>query len=232
MSRVLLAADDLIESAKGIGDPLSGTLRIGIIPTISLYLLPAIAAALRATHPNLTVLWVEDKTQVLAHELAQGRIDAALLALEAELGDVDSRRDRERSLVLATSTAHPLGRSARPAHAQDLRGEQVLCSTTGTASASRRCRYVATPAREELGFVRPASAHSPRWSRAAPASPCCRGSQFPREARRGALALRRFAKPAPSARSRSCGGRRRRSRARCELAGYDGERLRGALCRS
>src|SRR5262247_3047320 len=39
-SRVLIATDDLVESAKGIGAPLSGTLRLGIIPTISPYLLP------------------------------------------------------------------------------------------------------------------------------------------------------------------------------------------------
>src|SRR5258708_21714334 len=41
--RALLAADDLVEAARQAADPLSGTLRVGVIPTISPYLLPKVA---------------------------------------------------------------------------------------------------------------------------------------------------------------------------------------------
>src|SRR6516225_6914503 len=46
--RVLLEADDLSEAARRAGDPLAGQLRIGVIPTISPYLLPSITPVLRA----------------------------------------------------------------------------------------------------------------------------------------------------------------------------------------
>src|SRR5277367_5853558 len=45
--RVLLEADDLMVAAKRAGDPLAGTLRLGVIPTVSPYLLPSVAPALR-----------------------------------------------------------------------------------------------------------------------------------------------------------------------------------------
>src|SRR5215468_3007373 len=45
--RVLVEADDLIESANRFVDPLAGTLRIGVIPTIAPYLLPQVVPALR-----------------------------------------------------------------------------------------------------------------------------------------------------------------------------------------
>src|SRR5512133_318894 len=40
---VIAAADGLVEGARGAGDPLAGTLRLGVIPTVSPYLLPSAA---------------------------------------------------------------------------------------------------------------------------------------------------------------------------------------------
>src|SRR5512145_1717045 len=59
--RVLAEADDLAAAAQRAGDPLSGTLRVGVIPTISPYLLPEIVPALRREFPRLVVHWTEDK---------------------------------------------------------------------------------------------------------------------------------------------------------------------------
>src|SRR4051812_23954171 len=62
-ARVLLRhADDLEMSARRAADPFAGTIRIGILPTISPYLLPRIAPMLRREYPRLHVLWTEDKT--------------------------------------------------------------------------------------------------------------------------------------------------------------------------
>src|SRR6185295_19085202 len=190
--RVLLATDDLIESAKGIGDPLSGTLRIGIIPTISPYLLPTIAAALRAAHPSLTVLWVEDKTPVLVHELAQGRIDAALLALEAELGDVDHAVIANDPFVLATSTSHPLGRPARPAHAQDLRGEHVLLLDDGHCFREQALQVCRDAGAEELGFRATSLGTLTQMVASGAGVTLLPRIAVPSEAKRGTLALRKF----------------------------------------
>src|SRR5262249_44666592 len=67
--RLLLEADDLIDAAKCAGDPLAGTLRIGVIPTISPYLLPAATPAIRAAYPQQRTVWVEDKTAALVRGL-------------------------------------------------------------------------------------------------------------------------------------------------------------------
>src|SRR6476619_6604054 len=53
--RVLVDADDLLDAARRLGDPLAGTIAIGVIPTISPYLLPVAAPAIRRAHPRLTV---------------------------------------------------------------------------------------------------------------------------------------------------------------------------------
>src|SRR5262245_1089727 len=87
--RVLQETDDLVQTAGRAGDPLSGRLSIGVIPTVSPYLLPAIAPALRKAYPRLTIVWREDKTADLVRQLQAGTLDAALLALEAEIGDVE-----------------------------------------------------------------------------------------------------------------------------------------------
>ena len=86
--QVLVAADDLLDVASRTGDALDGTLRLGVIPTVSPYLLPQMMPALRERHPRLTVVWLEEKTEVLVERLHAGALDGALLALEAELGDV------------------------------------------------------------------------------------------------------------------------------------------------
>src|SRR6478736_6451693 len=121
--RVLIDADDLVDAARGLGDPLAGTLAVGVIPTVSPYLLPAAAPAIRRAHPRLTVRWLEEKTEILARELHAGRLDAALLALEADLGGPLQRevigRDR---FVLAAPPTHPLAKRSRPASLGELRG--------------------------------------------------------------------------------------------------------------
>src|SRR6185369_13363479 len=66
---VLRDADDVETSARRAADPFAGTMRLGIIPTVSPYLLPRIAPALRREYPRLHVLWTEEKTPILAEQL-------------------------------------------------------------------------------------------------------------------------------------------------------------------
>src|SRR5262249_21812908 len=105
---VLHAADALAETARRCIDPFSGTLRIGVIPTISPYWLPELTPALRKAYPHLKVIWLEDKTHILVHALQSGSIDAALLALEAEIGDVEREAIAKDPFVLVA----PAGKSA------------------------------------------------------------------------------------------------------------------------
>src|SRR5258707_11818608 len=69
---LLRQADDLAEAATRLADPFAGTLRLGVIPTISPYLLPEIAPVLRRRHERLRVQWTEEKTPILAARLHAG----------------------------------------------------------------------------------------------------------------------------------------------------------------
>jgi LysR family hydrogen peroxide-inducible transcriptional activator len=123
---VLNAAVALGETARRCTDLFSGTLRIGVIPTISPYWLPELTAALHKAYPQLTVIWVEDKTHVLVHALQSGAIDAAVLALEAEIGDVEREVIAKDPFVLVAPAGNPLVAKRAPAKAAELRGATVM----------------------------------------------------------------------------------------------------------
>src|SRR5262245_49311541 len=128
---VLRQAADLVEAASRAGDPLAGRLSIGVIPTISPYLLPAVAPALHRSYPALTVAWREDKTSVLVAGLHAGTLDAALLALEADIGDVERDVIARDPFVLAAAPGHPLATRAATARPADLRDQSVLLLDDG-----------------------------------------------------------------------------------------------------
>jgi len=123
---VLHVADALAETARRCIDPFSGTLRIGVIPTISPYWLPELTPALRKAYPHLKVIWLEDKTHILVHALQSGSIDAALLALEAEIGDVEREVIAKDPFVLVAPAGNPLVAKNTPAKAAELRGATVM----------------------------------------------------------------------------------------------------------
>ena len=128
---VLRQAADLVEAASRAGDPLAGRLQIGVIPTISPYLLPAVAPAVRKRYPALTVVWREDKTSVLVAGLQAGTLDAALLALEADIGDLEREVIARDPFVLAAAPGHPLAASTATARPADLREQSVLLLDDG-----------------------------------------------------------------------------------------------------
>ncbi len=70
--------DDLVRASKG---PLAGRLRLGIIPTVAPYLLPNIISALSQHFPELDLELREAVTGTLIHDLQEGRLDLAVVAL-------------------------------------------------------------------------------------------------------------------------------------------------------
>jgi LysR family transcriptional regulator, hydrogen peroxide-inducible genes activator len=128
---LILAADDLVVAAARLGDPLAGTLRIGVIPTIAPYLLPRIAPALRRSHPKLVVGWHEDRTAELASGLREGRLDAALVALEAPLGELERVPIGDDPFLLCAPRGHPLAAGRGPLPVSALAGADVLVLDEG-----------------------------------------------------------------------------------------------------
>ncbi len=80
--RAILAAIDELEGLAASHHPLR-RLRLGVIPTVAPYLLPSVMRELTEAHPDLDVHVRESITTRLLEELAQGRIDAAIVALPA-----------------------------------------------------------------------------------------------------------------------------------------------------
>jgi LysR family hydrogen peroxide-inducible transcriptional activator len=194
---VLRETDDLVDLARRVGDPLSGTMRIGVIPTISPYLLPHLAPALHVAYPRLTALWAEDKTEVLVRDLEAGSLDAALLALEADIGDVEREVIGSDSFVLATPVGHPLGAKASPAKVSELRDASVLLLDDGHCLRAQALAFCSGAKAQELEFR--------ATSLMTLAQMVARGAgvtllpeiAVPTEARRAGLSIRPFTPPAP-----------------------------------
>lgn len=78
---ILRSVDELESLARASRDRLVGRLRIGVIPTIAPYLLPAIIGDLMRLDPSLDIRVRETVTPKLIQELAEGRLDTAIVAL-------------------------------------------------------------------------------------------------------------------------------------------------------
>jgi LysR family hydrogen peroxide-inducible transcriptional activator len=111
--------ESLVEIAQGESAPLTGELRLGVIPTIAPFLLPKALPRLRKAYPKLRLLLTEDQTARLHERLLDGRIDVMLLALPYDLRGADTLSPR----VIASRGSTPAA---------------CCCWRTGTACAITR----------------------------------------------------------------------------------------------
>ncbi len=81
---ILRAADELADLARAAAAQPMGRLRLGVIPTIAPYFLPRFLAGMKAQYPALDLHIRETVTPRLIQELADGRIDAAIVALPVD----------------------------------------------------------------------------------------------------------------------------------------------------
>ena len=109
---ILNEAEELVEAAKNAGLPLAGRFRLGVIPTVAPFLLPAALPLLRARFPKLRLFLREDLTQRLIGELKAGRLDAALIALPYDMAGLQWAHVADDELLAALPADHPLARLA------------------------------------------------------------------------------------------------------------------------
>ncbi|WP_242122833.1 hydrogen peroxide-inducible genes activator [Sphingobium sp. Sx8-8] len=88
--RVLREAEELAAIAEASGKPLTGELRMSVIPTIAPFLLPHLLPRLRAERPELKLYLREETTQAAIESLRHGNVDCVLLALPFPTGELDS----------------------------------------------------------------------------------------------------------------------------------------------
>lgn len=88
--RVLREAEELGDMVRAAGKPLSGELRMSVIPTIAPFLLPRILPRLRRDWPDLKLYLREEPSGAACESLSHGRADCVLLALPYACGDIEA----------------------------------------------------------------------------------------------------------------------------------------------
>ena len=195
--RVLGAARELRELARQSADPFRGTLRLGVIPTIGPYLLPEITPRLSKTFPHLQLLWTEARTGDLVQELKDGRLDGVLLALEADVSDLDYEVIARDPFVLAASLSHPLVKSSRPTPADVLKDQVVLLLDDGHCFREQALSFCTQASAGEHSFRATSLATLVQMVSAGTAVTLLPSLALPVENRRGQLRVRRFTSPEP-----------------------------------
>ena len=128
--RLLADLDDMRALAQSHAEPLGGQLRLGVIPTVAPFLMPQALPLLRRACPGLELLLREEQTARSLDLLDEGKLDAVLLALEADLGDVSTLPLFRDPFVFAAAAGHALA-TRKTVRAADLRAQRVLLLEDG-----------------------------------------------------------------------------------------------------
>ena len=127
---IVQSVQDLGDLARQRAKVLSGPLRLGVIPTIGPYVLPAILPRLRAVFPKLQLSVRETQTSLLERELLAGSLDLLILALPLEEAEIEELPLFDDVFALALPLDHPLRMHERVAQT-DLTGERLLLLEEG-----------------------------------------------------------------------------------------------------
>lgn len=106
-NRLLREAEELSDLVQAAGKPLSGKLRMSVIPTIAPFMLPRILPRLRKERPDLQLMLREETSQDAIESLQHGRVDCVLLALPFDTGDVETAHISEDRLFVAFPKGDP-----------------------------------------------------------------------------------------------------------------------------
>jgi LysR family hydrogen peroxide-inducible transcriptional activator len=128
--RIIREAEQLVEATRAVREPLTGTVRLGTIPTIGPFLLPRVLPSLREAYGNLKLYLVEDLTYRLIEQLHRGQLDVVVLALPYECGPVETVVLFEDPFVVGLPRQHPLAKESR-IDPQRLRHENLLLLKDG-----------------------------------------------------------------------------------------------------
>ena len=104
----MVALEAIAETAAAARAPMSGPLRLGMIPTVGPFLLPRLMPALRSAFPRLRLFLREDTTGRLIESLELGRLDLALLALPCDCAGADTLPVARDPFLAALPAGHPL----------------------------------------------------------------------------------------------------------------------------
>src|ERR1700741_691788 len=128
--RVLREAEELGDLARAAGRPLSGEMRMSVIPTIAPFMLPRILPRLRRDYPDLKLFLREEPSAAACEGLHHGRTDCVLLALPYACGEVSSQFLFEDRLFVA-GPASEIGEASLAMKADDIDETRLLLLEDG-----------------------------------------------------------------------------------------------------
>ncbi len=149
---VLNEVEQIRAIARRTLDPESGTIRLGIIPTLAPYLLPHVVPRIRERFPRLELLLVEEQTDVVLRQLREGRLDAGVLALPIHDNQLHTEFLFAEPFLLAVPEGHRLARR-KSLRLDDLADQNLLLLEDGHClrdQALEVCRLAG--AGERTGF--------------------------------------------------------------------------------
>jgi LysR family transcriptional regulator, hydrogen peroxide-inducible genes activator len=128
--RIVEEASRIREVASHAKDPMDRTVHLGVIPTLGPYYLPHVLTRVRQAHPRLRLLLREEMTPHMLAHLAEGKLDAGLLALPVSDPALEVVPLFVEPFLAAVPAEHPLAR-ARTVSLDDLAGAGLLLLEEG-----------------------------------------------------------------------------------------------------
>jgi LysR family hydrogen peroxide-inducible transcriptional activator len=215
--RMLDEGEEIVALARHNTDPLSGKLRLALIPTIGPYLLPRVMSRLRKALPHLGLMLYEYQTEALLKRLRDGELDVGILALPVNQEGLETRSLYSEAFTVALPNQHPLADRAT-IKVPDLKGHTLLLLEDGHCLRDQALEVCSRIDVREVEDFRATSLETLRQMVIAGLGVTLMPQtavEAPFGSQRG-LTIRQFAKPAPS---RSVGAVWRKSSTRTTALG-------------
>ena len=149
---ILSLSSDLVDAVQSERSPLTGRVRIGVIPSICPFLLPKALTAIRQQLPQLELILIEDQSEPLVNKLRNGEIDVALLAFPFDIKDLNQHIFGNESFWVALPKDHYLS-SKKQIIADELPIDDLLLLSEGHClreHALSACQLPATAQRTSM----------------------------------------------------------------------------------
>ena len=127
---ILQEAEEVMDMARADLSPMTGEMRLGVIPTIGPFLLPRVLPALREKYPDLTLYLREEQTVPLLARLEEGELDIALIALPYDTGELVVEIVMDDEFLFACNRNHALAGS-NEISLEALESEQLMLLEEG-----------------------------------------------------------------------------------------------------
>lgn len=141
--RILSEVKGFVDTAQGFGDPLSGPVRLGVIPTIAPFLLPRIMTRIQEAFPRIKLILREEQSARLMSQLGNGDIDVLILAFPYPVPQAEHRLFLRDPFYLVCPPDHPLA-ALREIPVEDVPTDELLLLEDGHClrdHALAACRF-------------------------------------------------------------------------------------------